>query len=545
MGESAAMAQGALAAAAKEAQGDSMTENRTADKNTRADEENRAGKDRRDRDGRSIDARDQNRRAQSRENQNGKAQSREDQGAGTGAGGETANAKRTGIGEAERYLDEIPRFSVRKHSLDDIRAMMEVLGLSQDGVRFIHVAGTNGKGSVCAFLASVLREAGEHTAVFTSPHLVSVRERFCFDGQEAEPEEFLRAFCRVADGIDALKERGLSHPSYFEFLFLMFLAMLEERPGFTAVVETGLGGRLDATNVVENPAVCVITSISLDHMEYLGNTVEQIAGEKAGIIKPGIPVIYDGTDERAAAVIAAKAGELGSPAYSVGEESFCGLRREKGHLFLTEKRETSGAGCSFPEPDPEDELEIPFAARYQAVNAMLAVRAAELLEIPREAVKRGIRRASWPGRMEEIAPGVYLDGAHNEGGIRAFARAASELSGKQKILLFAVVSDKEYEEMADILLREFAPDVLILTQISYRRGLDIGDLERAAVRAAKKAGGGPRLLVRPSVEEAFALALEEKGEEDTVFCAGSLYLIGEIKDVIRRNHYGERQQYHD
>lgn len=465
---------------------------------------------------------------------------------GTGAGGKMASAGRTGLGEAERYLDEIPRFSVRKHSLDDIRAMMEVLGLSQDGVRFIHVAGTNGKGSVCAFLASVLREAGEHTAVFTSPHLVSVRERFCFDGQEAEPEEFLRAFCRVADGLGALKEKGLSHPSYFEFLFLMFLAMLEERPGFTAVVETGLGGRLDATNVVESPAVCVITSISLDHMEYLGNTVEQIAGEKAGIIKPGIPVIYDCTDERAAAVIAARAGELGSPAYSVGEESFSGLRREKGHLFLTQKRETSRAGFSLPEPNPECELEIPFAARYQAVNAMLAARAAEVLGISWEAVKRGIRRASWPGRMEEIAPGVYLDGAHNEGGIRAFARAASELSGKRKILLFAVVSDKEYEEMADILLREFAPDVLILTQISYRRGLDIGDLERAAVRAAKKAGGGgPRLLVRPSVEEAFALALEEKEEGDTVFCAGSLYLIGEIKDVIRRNHDGERQQYHD
>lgn len=469
----------------------------------------------------------------------------------TGAGGKgradretctdtgTAEAGWAELREAERYLDEIPRFSPRKHSLDDIQAMMDVLGLSLDGVRLIHVAGTNGKGSVCAFLASVLREAGEHTAVFTSPHLVSVRERFCFDGQEAEPGEFLSAFCRVADGLDALRERGLTHPSYFEFLFLMFLAMLEGRPGFTAVVETGLGGRLDATNVVKSPAACVITSISLDHMEYLGNTVEQIAAEKAGIIKPGVPVIYDCTDGRAAAVIAARAEELNCPAFPVGEESFCGLRREKGRLFLAKNREASGSAPAISKADSEYTLEIPFAARYQAVNAMLAVRAAELLGISWEAVKRGIGRASWPGRMEEIAPGVYLDGAHNEGGIRAFAQAASELSRGRRILLFAVVSDKEYGEMADILLREFAPDVLILTQISCRRGLDIGALEKAAAEAARRAGGGPQLLIRPSVEEAFALALEEKGQGDTVFCAGSLYLIGEIKDVIRRNHYGE------
>ena len=429
--------------------------------------------------------------------------------------------------EAEQYLDGIPKFSREKHSLDDIRAMMKAMGLSLDKIRLIHVAGTNGKGSVCAFLSSILREAGEHTAVFTSPHLVSVRERFCFDGEQAGEKEFLQAFYRVREGLCRLQSLGLTHPTYFEFLFLMFAAMMQSRKGFTAVVETGLGGRLDATNAVDRPTLCVITSISLDHMEYLGNTVELIAGEKAGIIKPGVPVVYDSTDPAAAAVIRDRARELKSPARAVGTDSFSESVLKDGHLFIRK--------------NGEEPLEIPFAAQYQAVNAMLAVQAAEILGIPERAVHEGLQKTVWPGRMEEIMPGVYLDGAHNEGGIRAFARAAASLSGKRKILLFAVSSDKEYREMAEILLREFAPDVLILTQIAYGRGLDIHRLEEASREAMAKAGGhGPRLFVRPSAEEALLTALDEKGEEDTVFCAGSLYLIGEMKDVIRRNHYGER-----
>lgn len=432
------------------------------------------------------------------------------------------------VSEAETYLEQIPRFAKKKHSLEDIRCMMEVMGLSLDGVRLIHVAGTNGKGSVCAFLSSILRESGEHTAVFTSPHLVSVRERFCFDGRKVGEDEFLSAFCQVKQGLSSLEEKELSHPSYFEFLFFMFVSMMQKRKTFTAVVETGLGGRLDATNVVKHPAVCVITSISLDHMEYLGNTTKLIAGEKAGIIKPGVPVVYDSTDSEAARVIAGCAKKLGSPSYSVGEESIRCLELKDGHLFLT--AEDSRLLSSEP-------LEIPFAARYQAANAMLAVKTAALLGIQERDIRQGVRKASWPGRMEEIRPGVYLDGAHNEGGIRAFAQAASALAVGRKILLFAVVSDKEYEEMSEILFREFEPDVLVLTQIAYGRGLDIAKLRAAAQRAMEETGSrGTKILIRPSVTEALKTALLEKTKEDTVFCAGSLYLIGEIKDVIRRNH---------
>lgn len=447
------------------------------------------------------------------------------------------NNQNPSVKEAERYLNEIPRFSKEKHTVDSVREMLRILGNLQDGLKIIHVAGTNGKGSVCAFLASILKEAGYSAAVFTSPHLLSVKERFSFDGKDADDGLFLGAFQRIKEHLPVFEQAGLGHPSYFEFLFLMFMVMVREHPADYVILETGLGGRLDATNAVEHPLVTVITSISLDHMEYLGDTVEKIAGEKAGIIKPFVPVIYDNTSKEAQTVIRAKALELKSEAYAVDGSSYSGMTLEDGHIKLT--------GISIDKTDTFP-LDIPFAAEYQAVNSMLAVRAAELLGISAKSICAGIGHAFWPGRMERIAEDVYLDGAHNEGGIREFARAAKAItekrSGGRKLLLFAVVSDKEYFEMAEILCREFAPDVLVLTQIHYSRGLDIEELSRAAHKAWDavdgSAGAGPcdhDIRVIGTVEEAFREVMREKRPEDTVFCAGSLYLIGEIKEVLRRN----------
>lgn len=443
---------------------------------------------------------------------------------------------RMSVQEADIYLDQIPKFSKEKHTVDTVRQMLHILGDPQKGTKIIHIAGTNGKGSVCAFLSAVLREAGFSTAVFTSPHLLSVKERFSFNGQDAEDEIFLHAFYTIQDKLNEFEEKGLGHPSYFEFLFLMFMVMLREKPSEYTVLETGLGGRLDATNAIEAPVLTVITSISLDHMEYLGDTVAAIAGEKAGIIKKGIPVVYDNTAGDASDVIRAKAEEMGSDAYPVDSSSYRNLTLSDGRLHI-EGRALKDDSILL--------MDIPFAAEYQAVNSMLAVRAAELLKIHKETILTGIGRTSWPGRMEQIKKDVYLDGAHNEGGIREFSRAAAKIvsqrPGGRKILLFAVVSDKEYSEMAEILCREFRPDVLILTQIEYGRGLDIGELDRAAHEAwkivdrdrAEKTVHDIRVV--PHVETAFYEACRERRPEDTVFCAGSLYLIGEIKSVLRRN----------
>lgn len=456
------------------------------------------------------------------------------------------------VEQAAEYLNGIPKFSREKHSMEDLRKMVGILGAEPETEKIIHVAGTNGKGSVCAFLTSILRTAGYHTAVFTSPHLLSIKERFCFDGAEVDDETFLEAFHTVIDAVPEFEKAGAGHPTYFESLFLMFLWMLKRYPADYVVLETGLGGRLDATNCMEHPALSVITSISMDHMEYLGGTVKEIAGEKAGIIKPGVPVIYDNTSDEASEVIRDRAARLGSPAIGVGKDSYEGLRLKDGKQQF------------FPASHKELQLTVPFAAEYQAVNGMLAFRAAEHLGVPCQQIVKGMERTLWPGRMEQIRDGVYIDGAHNEGGIRAFARAARQIAAERsksgqtalaagrRILLFAVVSDKEYREMAAILCREFEPDLLILTQIQYGRGLDICKLEAAAreawIRWIKDADTNAdsdkktnlnasvhrrELRVVPTVKEALAEALREKRPEDTVFCAGSLYFIGEIKEVMK------------
>lgn len=462
--------------------------------------------------------------------------------------------KNSMVQQAAEYLNGIPRFSREKHPLDALKKMTELLGASPADKKIIHVAGSNGKGSVCAFLNAVLRTSGYHTAVFTSPHLVSITERFCFDGEPVSSDLFLEAYQAVIEAVPEFEQAGLGHPTYFEYLFLMFLWMLKKEPAEYVILETGLGGRLDATNSIERPLLTIITSISLDHMEYLGNTVTAIAGEKAGIIKTGIPVIYDTTSKEAAAVIEKRAKEQGCRAIGAGRDSYTDLHMKDGMLFLKAKTLTEEEAALSESKTESCGLTVPFAAEYQAVNAMLAFRAAEYLKLPYSLIIEGIRSTVWQGRMEQIGEGVYIDGAHNEGGIRAFAAAAASIAAERerrtgaagrKILVFAVVSDKEYRDMAGILCREFQPDLLILTQIQYGRGLDLSLLEQAAreewnrwredEKAAVPASEWKErkeLRVVPTVKDALAAAIHDRKPEDTVFCAGSLYLIGEIKSIL-------------
>ena len=218
--------------------------------------------------------------------------------------------------EAVAYIEETPKFTT-KNKLEHTKECLRRLGNPQDSFRVIHVAGTNGKGSTCAFLTSILREAGYSCGLFTSPHLVVINERFQINEQNIDDASFLRAFEKVKALSEELVAEGNYHPTYFEMLFLMGMVIFQEAGVDYVILETGLGGRMDATTSVENPLACVITSISFDHMQYLGNTIEAIAGEKAGIIVPGVPVIYDGNNPAAAGVIRARAQELGSPYFEV------------------------------------------------------------------------------------------------------------------------------------------------------------------------------------------------------------------------------------
>ena len=314
----------------------------------------------------------------------------------------------------------------------------------------IHVAGTNGKGSVCAYVSSVLKRSGFSAGLFTSPHLVDIRERFRLNGEMIRETEFASCMNRVMERLDAFRRetgRAEYHPTFFELLFFMGMLWFSDRHAQAIVLETGMGGRLDATNVVRRPAVCVITSIGMDHMEYLGDTKEKIAAEKAGIIKPGTPVVYWDEEPSVSRVIVEKAREMGAEAVPVSESDAASLHFQNKKIDFSMRSEYYEyiKVC----------LHTP--AVYQYRNAALAVRALERLKdrrITRRTIEEGLAEARWPGRMEEVLPGVVIDGAHNEDGVLAFLESVSH-DGCQgrRLLLFSVVSDKRGKEMAGLILK--------------------------------------------------------------------------------------------
>ena len=351
-----------------------------------------------------------------------------------------------------------------KHPPEHTRELLSRLGNPQEGIKIIHVAGTNGKGSVCAYLNAMLLAGGKKTGLFTSPHLVRINERFQINGEDVSDEQFLNAFLKVEKAAKEYEAEGEGHPSYFETLFLMGMLIFKEAGVEYLVMETGLGGRLDATNVVEKPLACIITSISRDHTEYLGDTLEAIAGEKAGIIKAGVPVIYDASQPGPASVIAAKAKEMGSPAWPM-EPSFYEMK--------TQSRE--GITFTFAYPGGEKaELVIPYVAKYQMMNASLAFYTMHILQdvhdIPKNVLAEGLSKIKWPCRMEMAAPGVIIDGAHNEDGIAQFVSTAGYFAKENEItILFTAVADKHYHEMIGEICEGIHPSHVVATQIDGSR----------------------------------------------------------------------------
>lgn len=424
--------------------------------------------------------------------------------------------------KARDYLLGIPLWTKKKNTLDEVRHFLKELGNPDEQLNIIHVAGTNGKGSVCADLTAMLMEAGYHVGTFVSPHLTDVTERFLVDGVPVEEAGFSESFARVKAVTDRLTAEGYAHPTFFEFVFLMAMDLYGRMKPDFVVLETGLGGRLDTTNVIRHPLACVITSISLDHTQYLGDTVELIAAEKAGIIKPGIPVVYDNNDRAAGAVIAAAADRLGSAAYGLTAEDSC--------------------------------WGVSFAAPYQAMNAALAVKVLEILEIEgvnAEVCRKALASVHWTGRMQQVAPDVWVDGAHNPGGIRAFIQAVKAQNGlavqeKQSAqqpdqgeqnaadmhpqiqLLFAAVSDKDYHEMIRLLCTELSPERVTVVQLKSERGLQADALARQFEDA-----GCSHVTAFDSTKDALKHVLSEKKEGDHLYMVGSLYLIGEILEDLK------------
>ena len=426
--------------------------------------------------------------------------------------------------EACEYILDIPKFA-GKHTLADTKELLGRLTGSRIESKIIHVAGTNGKGSVCAYLQSILRAAGFHVGMFISPHLETMRERILYDGEMIPQESFVKTFELVREESDRQKEK---HPSFFEFLFLMGMCYFKEKEPDYIILETGLGGRLDATNCIAKPKLCVITEIGFDHMQYLGNTLVEIAGEKAGIIKTGTPVIYLDKREETSRVIEQTAAMLETTAIAVKKSQI-------GRPVMRKKSIDFSFSNGYYR---YDNLILRTTAAYQTENASVALVAARSLKEERiddEAVRKGLYDAFWPGRMEEILPRVFLDGAHNEDGIEAFLTSVSaanterEKAAGKRLLLFGVVADKQYDKMIGRVAASQLFSHIAVTVLASDRSASIDKL-KVAWAQYKTAD----CSFHESAEEAFHYIQSIQKEADTIYIAGSLYLVGQIKTLVRR-----------
>ena len=418
--------------------------------------------------------------------------------------------------QAVEYILEVPKFT-KKNDMSETKLFLKKLGNPEKDMKIIHIAGTNGKGSVCAYLCAVLQEAGFKTGMFSSPHLVDIRERFRINGKLIAKEKFLEAFFKVYEKIE-----GDYHPTFFEYLFFMSVIFFKEEKVDYCIMETGLGGRLDATNAVEHKEISIITKVGFDHMEYLGDTLEKIAAEKAGIIKEKIPVVYYAGKPEVNAVIEKTAAEKESVSIPVMVERDAICKNPNKNIDFSFNSRYYGYV----------KLNLSTTAFYQAENAALAVTAIETMglsdKISKEQLKEGIRKAFWEGRMEQVLPGVFVDGAHNEDGIEAFLNTVKQddCEGK-RLLLFSVVHDKRFEEMVSKLINSGLFTVIGTAPLENGRAVTLEELETIfePYKNIEK-------NFYQTVEEAFEKMQHLKNENDRLYIVGSLYLVGQIKAYL-------------
>lgn len=436
--------------------------------------------------------------------------------------------------QAEQYLNDTPKFT-SKHTIKETKEFLEKMGSPDMNMKIIHIAGTNGKGSTSAYLDSVLREAGLSTALFTSPHLVDICERFCVNGKMMSHEEFLESFNHIYNMLDweTLEKDDGYHPSYFEFLFFIAMDYFAKANVEWCILETGLGGMLDATNSVHKKEVAVITRIGLDHMEYLGDTIEEIAGQKAGIIREGTPLVYNDYVSEASEIIKKVFDEKNSEkipsCYAVGPNIllFCEFSHETVAFSLCDGYYKDVSVC------------LATSATYQTENASLAIRTIEALglcdTVTHEMLANGLKKCHWAGRMEEIIPNVFIDGAHNPDGIRAFLETVSRdgFDKSKRSLLFGVVADKNYVGMIEELIDAQVFGEIVITSLHTKRSADISQLQSAldsvadcyesvTVRIADNPESGLREMI----------SRRDNTVDNRIYVAGSLYLVGEIKKAF-------------
>jgi len=441
-----------------------------------------------------------------------------------------------------RELAAPQQAGVQKFSLENITVLARLLGNPHLAKPCVHIAGTNGKGSTAAMLDSILRAAGQRTGLYTSPHLMRINERIRLRGEEISDEAFADSCTRVI----AAAERGMAtgelaaHPTYFECMTGMAFDCFARAPLDFAIYEVGLGGRLDATNIVM-PEVAVITQIDFDHEDYLGHTIEDIAAEKAGIIKAGTQVVSSAENPAARAVIARTCEERGArlvevdSAYSTlparesqdSPERFpqpelgnVSARENDGHVRATVTSAITGATLT---------IAPALRGQFQLRNALAAAAAAELLAqhglaIPASAIEQGIATTQWPGRLERLMrrPDVYLDGAHNSAGARELLRFwQREFADRRIFLVYGAMRDKAVDEIAGLLFPH--ADRVWLTAPRQPRAISAPLLAEIAGHHARD------YRVAPDPAVALEEAIREAAPGDAVFATGSLYLVADLR----------------
>lgn len=430
--------------------------------------------------------------------------------------------------EAIEYIHSTYKFG-SKLGLDRIKRLMDLLGNPQNSYKTIHIAGTNGKGSTCSLIHEVLVESGYKTALFISPYLEEFTERIQINKEHIDKESLARITALVKEKITLMIGEGYDHPTEFEIVTAVGFKYFQEQNVDFLVLEVGLGGRFDASNIVEKPLVCIITSISYDHMDQLGDTLEKIAFEKAGIIKEGSPVVIYPQADNITNVIKESARQKNAFVYQA-------------YAHNIEKTSSDIAGQKFRylKRDVFDlpEIKITLLGGHQLLNALTALLALELIKkeafnISSESLVKGFSNCRFPGRFEIInkAPLIILDGGHNIDGINSFTRTLKEYVKEKSTFFFAILKDKNPEEALKLLL-PLAKEIYTLTPLSPR-ALKASDLAELIKKHTK-------IKVTPldNYEDILPL-IKNAGKNDIMAFSGSLYMIGNVRTILRNNGFAD------
>ena len=418
--------------------------------------------------------------------------------------------------EIKAFLNDTPQYG-ETTGVERAGKLLELLGNPDKNLKIIHIAGTNGKGSVCSYIDDILKKSGYKTGLFTSPHLVTIRERIQVDGELISREDFTQYFNKV---YETARANNLKL-AYFDFFFGAAMLYFDKCKVDYVVLETGLGGSLDATNAVHNPLCCVITTISLEHTAILGDTIKKIAEQKAGIIKQGVPVVY-ADDNEASGVIEDIAHSKNSYCYGVSPQQYQIIKNFNGCIDFSLHNEYYINNC----------LRLATPAIYQVENVSIAITVCRLLkhlyhiDIKDSAIVDSAGSHIWQGRMEKLTDNIYVDGAHNPQGIQSFVNSVNGMyadSTDKAALLFSVVSDKNFEQMISILC-----GCKVCARIAITVTGGIRHLDKEYISAAFKRHTDIEVEVYDSAKEA-VLALKN---EPMVFCTGSLYLVADIRKVL-------------